>query len=151
MILTIDKEVSTEMDWNEIKTLEDIEYLHKIYDHFEDSTLVSYHFESGNFVDEDLVGYEYNSNKLCLLFQRLDTNPNSIEIMFEYTRRFNFFAPVGSKDSWSSYMDFAKIVKDDHWFYWTTWEDFDPNNQEHLNYNDFILIQAEKVKWRIVK
>jgi hypothetical protein len=97
------------------------------------------------------VSHEFNSNELCLLFQILDDNPFSIEIMFEYTKYFNFFAPVGSEDSWRSEIDYAKIVKTDKWFYWTTWEDFDPNNQEHLKYNDFILIQAQNVKWRVVK
>lgn len=139
------------MKWNEIKTLTDIEYLQKLYNNFEDATLVRYKFESGNFVDDDQVSHEFNSNELCLLFQRLDNNPNSIEIMFNYTKRFNFFAPVGSEDSWRSEISFAKIVKNDKWFYWTTWEEFNPENEEHLNYNDFILIQAQQIKWRIVK
>ena len=91
------------------------------------------------------MSHEFNSNELCLLFQRLDDNPFSIEIMFEYTKYFNFFAPVGSEDSWRSEIDYAKIVKTDKWFYWTTWEDFDPNNQEHLKYNDFILISSMSV------
>ena len=82
-----------------------------IYDHFEDSTLVSYKFESGNFVDKQRVSHEFNTNQLCLLFQRMD----------------------------------------DKWFYWTTWKDFNPQNQEHLNYNDFVLIQAKGVKWRIIE
>lgn len=139
------------MKWYELKTSMDIEKLLHVYSNFADSTLVSYKFESGNFVDENQVSHEFNSNELCLLFQRLDDNPFSIEIMFEYTKYFNFFAPVGSEDSWRSEIDYAKIVKTDKWFYWTTWEDFDPNNQEHLKYNDFILIQAQNVKWRVVK
>lgn len=139
------------MKWCEIKTSTDIEYLQKLYNNFADSILVSYKFESGNFVDDNQVSHEFNSNKLYLLFQRLDSNPNSIEIMFDYTKRFNFFAPVGSADSWRSEIGFAKIVQNGKWFYWTTWEAFDSENEEHLNYNDFILIQAQQVKWRIVK
>ncbi len=139
------------MEWYELKTSTDIENLLRIYNNFLDATLVSYHFESGNFVDEDLVSHEFNRNNLCLLFQRLYDNPFSIEIMFEYIKLFNFFAPVGCEDSWRSEIEFAKIVKNDRWYYWTTWEDFDPDNPEHLEYNDFILIQAQNVKWRIVK
>lgn len=139
------------MKWYKIKTLTDIEYIQKLYNNFADATLVRYKFESGNFVDDNQVSHEFNSNKLCLLFQRLDNNPNSIEIMFDYTKRFNFFAPVGSEDSWRSEISFAKIVKNDKWFYWTTWEEFNPENEEHLNYNDFILIQAQQIRWRIVK
>ncbi len=63
-------------------------------------------------------------------------------VLTNKNNNFNFFAPVGSEDSWRSEIDYAKIVKTDKWFYWTTWEDFAPNNQEHLKYNDFILIQA---------
>ena len=125
------------MEWYEIKTSTDIEKLLHTYNNFADTTLVGYKFESGNFIDENQVSHEFNSNKLCLLFQRLDDNPFSIEIVFEFTKYFNFFAPVGTEDSWRSEIDFAKIVKNDKWFYWTTWEDFDPNNPEHLNYNDF--------------
>ena len=139
------------MEWYELKTSTDIENLLRIYNNFLDATLVSYHFESGNFVDEDLVSHEFNRNNLGLLFQRLYDNPFSIEIMFEYIKLFNFFAPVGCEDSWRSEIEFAKIVKNDRWYYWTTWEDFDPDNPEHLEYNDFILIQAQNVKWRIVK
>lgn len=139
------------MDWYELKTPMDIEKLLHTYNNFSDTTLVGYKFESGNFVDENRVSHEFNSNNLRLLFQRLDDNPFSIEIMFEYTKYFNFFAPVGSEDSWRSEINFAKIVKNDKWMYWTTWEDFEPNNPEHFKYNDFILIQAQNVKWRIVK
>lgn len=139
------------MKWYELKTSIDIEKLLHVYNNFADATLVSYKFESGNFVDENQVSHEFNSNTLCLLFERLDDNPFSIEIMFEYTKYFNFFAPVGSEDFGRSEINYAKIVKNDKWFYWTTWEDFDPNNQEHLKYNDFILIQAQNVKWRVVK
>jgi hypothetical protein len=139
------------MKWYPVKTSEDIEKLLTAYGHFEDSTLVGYQFDSGNYVDEDRVSYEVNTNQLCLLFQRLDDNPFSIELVFEYTKRFNFFAPVGADISWRSEILFAKIVKDDNWFYWTTWKEFDPYQPEHLSYNDFMLIQAKDLKWRIVE
>ena len=125
--------------------------MQKVYHDFEDSVLVSYTFESGNYVDDDEVSWEYNSNKLSLLFQRMDHDPFSIEIVFDYTKRLNFFAPVGALDKWGSGIDFAKIAKNDEWFYWTKWSDFDPCNEEHLNYNDFILIEARYVKWRVIK
>ena len=140
------------MKWHEIKTQADIDYLQKVYHDFEDSVLVSYTFISGNYVDEELVSGECNSNKLSLLFQRMDRNPFSIEIVFDYIKRFNFFAPVGAtRDNWRSEIDFAKIAKNDEWFYWTKWREFDPCNEEHLNYNDFMLIEAQYVKWRVIK
>ena len=46
---------------------------------------------------------------------------------------------------------FAKIVHNDEFYYWTVWEDFDPYNEEHFNYNDFMLIEAYEIKWRIIE
>lgn len=139
------------MEWHTLETTEDIKYLLDTYGNFLDSTLVSYYFQSGNYVDSDRVGYEFNDNNLYLLFQRLDDNPFSIEILFEYTKFFNFFAPVANEDNWNSEIQFAKIVKSGKWYYWTTWDEFNPDNPEHFNYNDFILIQAQSVKWRVVE
>lgn len=139
------------MRWIEIKTLADIEYIQKEYNNFEDSILVNFRFESGNYVDAQRVEYENNDNNLYLLFQRLDENPFSIEIMFEQTKRFNFFAPIRGNDIWRAEIEFAKIVKNDEFYYWTKWEDFNPYNEEHLNYNDFILIESKQVKWRVVE
>ena len=129
------------MAWNEVKTTDDIEKLQQLYNNFRDSTLVGYRFESGNFVDKNLY----------LLFQRLDDNPFSIEILFQYTTRFNFLAPIGGQSSQRTEINFAKIEKNSEYFYWTEWEGFDPYNEAHLKYNDFILIEAERVKWRIIE
>lgn len=138
------------MEWIEVKTLVDIEYLQKTYNNFEDSILVNFRFESGNYVDEERVGHEFNNNNLYLLFERLDDQPFSIEIMFQYTKRFNFFAPIGGDDIWRSEIEFAKLAKNDEFYYWTKWEGFNPYDKEHLKYNDFILIESKQVKWRIV-
>lgn len=139
------------MNWIEIKTEEDIRNLQKIYGNFEDSTLVNFRFESGNYVDEKRVSHEYNNNNLYVLFQRLENAPFSIELMFEYAKRINFFAPIGGMDKWRSEIDFAKIIRNDEFYYWTQWEEFDPYDEEHLKYNDFILIEAKKIRWRIVE
>ena len=139
------------MAWNEVKTTDDIEKLQQLYNNFRDSTLVGYRFESGNFVDKNRVSHEYNDNNLYLLFQRLDDNPFSIEILFQYTTRFNFLAPIGGQSSQRTEINFAKIEKNSEYFYWTEWEGFDPYNEAHLKYNDFILIEAERGKWRIIE
>lgn len=138
------------MEWKELKTTKDIEDLQEIYNNFLDATLVEYRFESGNYVDENRVSYEVNNNNLYLLFQRLYDNPFSIEILFEHTKHFNFLSPIGGDISLRSEIEFAKITRNQDYFYWTLWEEFDPDNQEHLNYNDFFLIEAQSVKWRIV-
>ena len=77
--------------------------------------------------------------------------PFSIEILFQYTTRFNFLAPIGGQSSQRTEINFAKIEKNSEYFYWTEWEGFDPYNEAHLKYNDFILIEAERVKWRIIE
>lgn len=137
------------MEWREIKNVGDITILQTEFHYFEDSILVHYRFESGNYIDKTQIMYETNENRLYMLFQRLDGNPFSIEILFENVRRMNYFIPFGENDNWSSELNFAKIVKNEKYYYWTRWKDFDPNNKEHLNCNDFILVEAEKVKWRI--
>lgn len=50
------------MEWHTLETTEDIKYLLDTYGNFLDSTLVSYYFQSGNYVDSDRVGYEFNDN-----------------------------------------------------------------------------------------
>ncbi len=99
------------MAWNEVKTTDDIEKLQQLYNNFRDSTLVGYRFESGNFVDKNRVSHEYNDNNLYLLFQRLDDNPFSIEILFQYTTRFNFLAPIGGQSSQRTEINFARLKK----------------------------------------
>lgn len=138
------------MEWINIKSNEDIEELHKQYGNFEDSYMVNFSFESGNYVNEERVGYEVDDNILTIKFERLDDNPFSIELMFEHTRRINYLFPIIGKDNWTSGLVFAKIAKNDEFYYWTVWKEFDPYNNEHLEFNDFILIEAKKIKWRVV-
>lgn len=139
------------MEWFELESNKDIAELHKKYDNFEDSYLVSFTFESGNYVDNERVGYEFNSNTLILKFERMDDNPFSIEIMFEGTRRFNGFFPIAGKDNWTAGIQYAKIANNEEFYYWTVWKEFNPYDSKHLKYNDFMLIEAQKVKWRILE
>ena len=136
----------------DLKTQEDIDKLMSFYDHFEDTVLNRFTFESGNYVDpKELVTHGYDTNNLIVRFERLVNNPYAIELLFERTRRMNCIFPCWIKDGWDSEIMFAKIVHNDEFYYWTQWEDFDPYNKEHLNYNDFMLIEARAIKWRIVE
>ena len=139
------------MEWIEIISEKDIENIQEKYDDFEDSYVVNFSFESGNYVDEELTGHETNCNNLILRFERLDDNPFSIEVMFQQARRLNYFMPCMGKDNWTAGIDYAKIVKNEEFFYWTVWEEFDPYDEEHLKFNDFILIEAKSIKWRVIK
>lgn len=143
------------MEWKKLETQEDIEKMLKFYDHFEDTFLVRFTFESGNYVDsKEWVGYEVNDNNLIVRFDRLNNNlndPYAIELLFERTRRMNCIFPFWGKDNWTAGIMYAKIVHNDEFFYWTEWRDFDQYNEEHLNYNDFMLIEAYAIKWRIIE
>ena len=140
------------MEWLELKTQEDIEKLLKFYAYFEDTLLTKFTFESGNYVDpKELVSYEENKNNLIIRFERLINNPYAIELLFERTRRMNCIFPFWGKDNWSAEIMYAKIVHNDEFYYWTKWDGFDPYNKEHLNYNDFMMIEAYAIKWRIVE
>lgn len=139
------------MKWIEIKSNEDIQKINKQYNNFEDSYLINFSFESGNYVDSERIGYENNNNILILKFERIDNNPFSIELMFERTRRLNCFFPIEGKDNWTSGIQYAKIAKNEEFYYWTVWEEFNPYDNEHLKYNDFILVEAKNVRWRIIE
>ena len=79
-----------DLEWNEIQTDGDIEYLNDIYDYFEDSMIVSMNYISGNSVDKDLVADMKQDNDLSIIFQRLDEAPFSIELYFTHTKQMNF-------------------------------------------------------------
>ena len=135
------------MVWKEINTEQDILEIQKIYGDFLDAEIVSFNFESGNYIDEELVGHEYMTNRLYIIFQRLDKNPFSIEVLFEGMRRINFYAPLVNECT--ADILFAKFVKNNSYIYWTKWREFDPYNPEHLK-NDFTFIEAKSGKWRII-
>ena len=136
------------MEWNYINNSDDVEYIQKLYGNFEDVELVSFSFESGNYIDDDLVGYETNSNNLHVIFQRMDINPFSIEVIFENMGQILYLTPMNKE--YTSDILFAKFVKTEDCIYWTTWDEFDPYNKEHLSYGDFDLIKARRAKWRII-
>lgn len=46
---------------------------------------------------------------------------------------------------------YAKVCKNDDSYFWTIWEDFNPTNKEHLEFNDVYLIEANSIKWRIIE
>lgn len=135
------------IEWKKIETEQDILEIQKIYENFLDAEIVSFRFDSGNFVDEELVGHEYMKNIFSMIFQRMDNNPFSIEVVFEEMRRINFYAPL--IDEYSAEILFAKFVKNDDFIYWTKWRDFNPYNPEHLK-EDTTFVEAKRVKWRII-
>ena len=137
------------MDWIKIQSEEDIQKLNNAYGYFEDSYLVKMEYLSGDSVDDNLVASETQENNLKVVFQRWPRNPFSIELWFEHTKRINMYFQNGNK--YLSDIMFAKVCKNDKSYFWTIWEEFEPTNTEHLKINDVYLIEAESIKWRIVK
>lgn len=136
------------MDWKELKTEEDIAEIQSIFRNFSDAEIVGFNFESGNYIDEELIGHEYMLNKLNVVFQRMDRNPFSIEIQFEGMRRINFYSPL--IDECSASITYAKFVKSEKYIYWTKWKEFAPQKREHLE-ADVTFIEAKSAKWRIIQ
>lgn len=137
------------MDWIEIECEEDIQQLNNAYGYFEDSYLVKMDYTSGDLVDENLVGYEGQSNDLRMVFQRIERSPFSIELWFGHTKRINMYFHNGNK--FLSDIMFAKVCKNDESYFWTVWEEFEPNNKEQLEMKDVCFIEANSVKWRIIE
>ena len=138
------------MEWIEVKSDEDIDYINKKYDNFEDAFLVEMNYVSGDYVDNELMGYMHQKNDLRLVFQRLDRNPFSIELWFTNAKRINmFFANL--QDNCLSDILYAKVCRNKSSFFWTVWEDFDPYNEEHLALNDVKYVEGYGLKWRIIE
>lgn len=137
------------MDWIKIYCEEDIQKLNSTYGFFEDSYLVKMEYLSGDGVDENMYGFEEQLNDLKIVFQRLDKNPFSVELWFEHTKRIYMYFHNGNK--YLSDIMYAKVCKNEDSYFWTLWEEFDPTNKDHLDLNDVYLIEAESIKWRIIR
>ena len=138
------------MEWYEIKNDADIEKINSIYSNFEDTMLVKMEYVSGDYIDNEMVGWMEQSNDLKVLFQRLDRNPFSIELWFTNTKRMNMFF-VNPQENKLSDMLYAKVCRNENSLFWTVWKDFDPYNEEHLLLNDIYCIESQGLKWRIVE
>ena len=137
------------MIWNEIKSNNDIQQLNQTYNYFEDSMLVRMEYISGDYIDSERVGHMEQRNDLKAVFQRLDDDPFSIELLFTHTKRLSFVF-VNPMDICLSDIMYAKLCKNDKSVFWTLWEDFAPYNAEHLSISNLTLIEADSLKWRIV-
>ena len=138
-----------DLEWNEVLTDADIEYLNSIYDHFEDSLIVSMNYISGNTVDSELVGNMRGDNDLKITFQRLDRNPFSVELWFTHTKQMSFLF-VNSSDNCQMDIMKAKVCRNESSVFWTTWDEFDPDNEEHHNFHDATFIESEGLRWRVI-
>ncbi len=138
------------MEWIEIKSDADVNYINELYNYFEDAMLVKMEYVSGDYVDNEMVGHMEKNNDLKVHFQRLDHNPFSIELWFTNTKRMNMFFANPSDNNLSDIL-YAKVCRNEKTVFWTVWEEFDPYDEEHLLYSDLYFIEAYGLKWRIVE
>ena len=136
-------------EWNEVVTDADIENLNKIYNYFEDSMIVSMNYISGNSVDETLHGNMLGDNDFKIVFQRPDKDPFSVELWFTHTRQMRMLF-VNPSDKCQMDIMKAKVCRNERSLFWTMWDGFDPDNEEHKNLSDVAYIEAEGLKWRII-
>lgn len=132
------------MRWKKINNEQDIQEIQKLYNNFMDAEIVSFRFDSGNYVDDNMVGHEYMENDFFIIFQRMDILPFSIEVHFIEMRRINFYAPLCNERS--SCIDFAQFVKRDEYIYWTKQR----NVQESELRFDMTFVEAKEAEWRIL-
>lgn len=136
------------MEWIEIKNDTDIQLLNETYDNFEDSYIVRMEYISGDYVDKEYCGHMVQTNDLKVVFQRLDSSPFSIELWFTNTKRLSFVF-ANPTDNCLSDILYAKVCANDKSLFWTVWEEFDPNNEEHIS--GTTLIESDGLKWRIIE
>ena len=138
------------MEWYEVKNDADIQKINEMYNYFEDAMLVSMEYVSGDYIDNKLVGYMEQTNDLKVIFQRLDSNPFSIELWLTHTKRLSNFIFINPGDSCLSDLLYAKVCRNDKSIFWTVWEEFNPYDEEHLLSTDIKLIEAAGLKWRVL-
>jgi len=135
--------------WKDVITDGDIEELNHIYDYFQDSVIVSMEYISGNSVNEELYGDMRQDNDLKIIFQRLDKDPFSIELWFTHTRQMRFLFANYCDNQLADILK-AKVCRNERSYFWTMWDEFDPENEEHLTYNDVVFVESEGLKWRTI-
>ena len=136
--------------WNEIVTEEDISNLNNLYGYFEDSVIVSMNYISGNSINDEFVGDFHGNNDLRIMFQRLDSNPFSIELWFAHTKQIKFLF-VNPSDKCQMDIMKAKVCRNNNSIFWTMWDEFNPYNEEHQKLNDVVFVESECLKWRVIK
>ena len=135
------------MEWNYIKTNEDIEKLMKTFGGFHDSCIKEISYISGAYVNEELsIQPSNNKREVKVLFERQLSNPTSIEMVFEKVRKLNL-APIDERYDCVILDSFMEFVENK--IYWADCSDLDIHDIRE--YDDYTWICAESVKWRIVK
>lgn len=133
------------MEWNEIQNSEDMERFLSIFNYFHDSCLKGLCMWTDSYVNEDFsmnVSMEFETN-IRILFQRQESTPSAIELLFEGVTQFHLNPPSENHDS---IINNATLVLQDGLFYWAD-DDWEPNAPYSVECN---WISSKKAKWRDV-
>lgn len=132
--------------WNEIKDIKDINDFMERFGWFSDSCLKELHLWTEHFVEKDLsMAISPNLDcKIKVLFQRQDTNPSAIEMLFEQVTRVNI---IPSPENYDSIIFSATLISIDGTFYWADDEAWKPDDPSKYAVS---WISSKKIKWRDV-
>ncbi|PEI90320.1 hypothetical protein CN679_18005 [Bacillus pseudomycoides] len=132
------------MNWNTIKTKEDIENLLHLFGGFHDSCLKELYMWTDSFVGEDLSMRVLSGTNVRILFQRQYENPSAIELLFEGVTQFHLTPPPENRDST---IFGASLLLQNNLFYWADDIGWKPNE---VTPYEISWIAAKSVKWRDV-
>jgi len=131
------------MDFNIIKTQEDINYLMEKFFYFHDSCIKELKYYSGGYVAENRAMFPFNSARnVSIIFQSQKGGLPAIEMQFEQTHRLNL---EPRSDEFDCIIYESSLVKIDEVFYWSEWSNFKLDDINKINRT---WISAEKIKWR---
>lgn len=132
------------MNWNEIKTTDDIKNLQMLFGGFHDSCLKELYLWTDSYVDEELSMAMSSGTNVRILFQRQFENFSAIELLFEGVTQFHM---TPSPEDYDSIINGATLLFEDELFYWTDDSSWRP--KKSIDY-DVNLISSKGLKWRDV-
>ena len=146
--------------WHQVQIQSDIDQLLETYGGFHDSCIVSLHYVSGTYVDDDnaMVFGSDDDFVLNIVFQR-QWEPKGLELCFSGVRRFHITALQDNyfDDIYEAYLAFhdgilpAKYCAPDRVIVWADDAGFCVNElSEAPTEPDLSYVIATRLKWRIV-
>ncbi len=134
------------MEWNSINTKDDIDKLMNVFGNFHDSCIKEVHYISGAYVNKDLEMNAINKRRnVTVVFQRQESNPSTIEVIFEKISKLNL-APVDERYDCVILDAFMDIF--DGEIYWADSKNFDIHDIRE--YDDFTWICAESIRLSLI-
>ena len=136
-------------DLIQINNEKDIEYFLGQCEHFHDSCIFEIHYKSGAYVDEKLSMHPVNSvNTLTIRFHSQNEKCRRFDVVFTDLIHFNF-TPITCKYSCEIFR--GKLIQRRGLYYWSTDDEFDPDDISCLTDNKTTWVCCRKIRWGIYK